>query len=318
MSLAVVYSRIHNKVQEYKKSGLGGWLFDRIGSTKKIYPMKHDDIIRSSGIGNLCPRLETLCARDNIVRDDVIDPMLRWRFDVGTLTHHLYRDWYLGPLGMYRGRWKCLKCGWNTDGDELDKDGMPMKSMNPGPPHPAKRGFRLVRMPELCGRCGAGRDDEDGSKIIVFSEWDLVNHEYGITGHTDGWRFDPDKKEILLQEIKSADQSSFAYTSINGPYYYTKKQISTYMWLTGFKRGEVVYLNKGAKSQSGKNDYDCLIKAHLVEFDFAWFKASVLDKIVDMRKCLKSGVLADRNCTTIDSQSAKWCKYKDLCFSMKE
>lgn len=317
MSLAVVYSRIQGVLDEHRRQGVGGWLFERIGSVEPVYPMKPDDIIRASSVGSLCPRLETLCAKHDIVRKREIKPDLRWTFDVGTLTHHLYRDWYLGPAGMYRGSWKCLRCGWNTDGTRVDERGYPLQSFCPFPPHPSRKSIRLVKMPESCGGCGAPREDREGYKTIVFREWQLRNDEYGISGHTDGWRFDTNRRELLLQEIKSAAPSSFAYTSLNGPYPENKRQFQMYLWLTGFKAGEIVYINKAGKNDKG-DPWDGFVKTHFLRFDRPWFKAAVLDQIKLLRECLQKGIVAEGHCSSPASKRARWCQHKELCFKEPE
>ncbi len=317
MGLALVYSRVQQVIDSNIGGGVGGWLFEKLATVQEIHPMGPDDMIRASGIGFLCPRLETLCAKHGIIRTRTIGPDLQWKFDVGTLTHHLYRDWYLGPHGMYLGRWKCLRCGWDTDKSMNNET----RSFKPNGSLPGEGVFNLVKMPIVCEKCGHGREDGEGSKTIVFSEWDLQNDEYGITGHTDGWRFCPESNEVILQEIKSADPSSFAYTTINGPHPYTLKQIQVYMWMTGIKRGEVIYINKAGKDPKGKHGMSIhhgFFVPHIIDYDEDWLRYNVLNNVKYLRDCLRKGNVAERQCSNINSQFAKMCNYKELCFKENE
>ena len=77
----------------------GQRLFDYLQSRppEVKHPMKPGDYFRISALPYLCPREEVLAYRNEIIRMGKIPPGLQITFDIGTLFHDLYRDWYFGP-----------------------------------------------------------------------------------------------------------------------------------------------------------------------------------------------------------------------------
>jgi hypothetical protein len=267
--------------------------------------------------------LETIRIEREIITKDLVSPQLSWIFDVGKLYHSLYRDWYLGPRGVYLGRWKCIACGWTTDGSgdhsELLEDGTPTKSFFPDDSWPTRTPMRLVEMPEKCGGCGAQRRDKDYTAsgrevpgehpVIVYDEWMMVNEELKIRAKSDGVRRRMYDGVLVGQELKSISEKGFGWRLKYGakPEHKTQSMVCT--WLSGLKIGEVVYLNKG-----GWKSPEDFIFPVAVPFDEKYMEGTVFHPVRTLRDCVEKGVLAPRLCASENVERAKECGLKDLCF----
>lgn len=323
MSLASVFEQINEKVESQQKQTLANWLFEGLGSKRPIPPYTYETRLSASKLHDLCPRFETLRAEHQITVYDEVPGTLQWVFNVGKLYHSMYRNWYLGPRGMYYGRWRCLRCGWNTDGDgtddELGENGDPTMSFLPDGPFPNQRPIRMVPMPEVCGGCGAPRMDTDytvsgrvvdgDQSIIAFEEWPMVNEEFGIHAKSDGWRRTVSGMKLVNQEIKSCSWTAYQKVRREGAQDKHKTQSQICTWMSGMDEGEVVYLNKGAWK-----DPDDFVLVVSVPLDMAWLDTYVFKPITVMRDCLKSGTLAPRICASTTMPRAKECELSELCF----
>lgn len=329
MTIAALFRTVHDSVEEKNKRGIAEWLFSHLGESKSIPPYTPETFVTASKLHGLCPRFETIRALHGVHLTDDVKPELSFIFDVGKLYHHLYRDWYLGPRGVYVGKWRCLACGWTTDGDGDDvelRDGVPIKSFCPPGSYPNKRPLRMVPMPEKCGECGAPRFREDftanGRKVegehslIVFDEWLMVNDEYGIRSKSDGWRRSIVTGEVFNQEIKSISTFGFGKVQKEGtnfkPEHKTQSMVTT--WMAGLKRGEVVYINKGGYKSPTDFIHTCL-----VEVDMGYLEANVFRPVNLMRAHLRAGTLAPRlsACASQKVPRAKECSMADICFKEK-
>jgi len=327
MAIAETFARARDFIDARSLRTFAEWMFEAMGSTREIPPLKPVSPLTASKAHDLCPRMETLRVKHGVTLTDTIRPELDFIFKVGDLYHHAYRNWMLGPRGVYVGRWKCIVCGWNTDGEGTDEeiapDGTPLKSFCPPAPHPSRRPFRMVPMPEECPECGAkrvaptqtwsGRWVESKDNMIVFDEWQLFNEEYGVRCKGDGWRRSILTGETLAQEIKSISPNGFNRVKRYGvrkekPQHVTQLQIV--LWLSGTKRGELVYLNK-----SGWRSPDDFVHPVLVEYDPMWLKAHVWKPIRELRDNLEAGTVAPRNiCASANSPRAKDCPLVKMCF----
>jgi hypothetical protein len=322
MPIASLFGDISRMVTEKPKT-LPQWLFGEMGSSRDIAPYTPKTMLTASKVHNLCPRYETIRADKDIYTMDVVRPELQWIFDVGKLYHSLYRDCYMGPRGVFYGKWKCAACNWNTDGlgtdDELDSNGRPLKSFLPEGFFPNPRPLRLVSMPHKCGECGAsrrgidytvsGREVEDDNPLIVFDEWLMVNEEYGLRAKSDGWRMVQANRTMRNQEVKSISPTGFKYVKRHGakPEHKTQSMICT--WMSGMKIGEVVYLCKAAWEYP-----DDFIYPAVVKLDMEWMNRHVFEPVMTMRECLATGRLASRICKTEHDKMAKECDLKVVCF----
>jgi len=326
--IASLFAELQQKAQVVSKKTLPQWVFEGMGSQRPVPPFTHETRLSASKIHGLCPRYETMRAERQLIVYDTVSPELQWIFDVGKLYHSLYRNWYMGPRGVYYGRWKCVVCGWNTDGEgideELDENGKPLKSFLPEGFFPNKRPIRMVPMPEQCAACGAlrkgkdhtvsGREVEDEHPLIVFDEWPMVNEQYGIHAKSDGWRMVLALRKMRNQEVKSISRFGFGKVKSMGmdwkPEHKTQSMICT--WMSGMDVGEVVYLNK-----AGWEHPDDCIHPVVIPLDMAWMETHVFLPILTMRKHLKAGTVAPRICESEHVPRAKECDLGVVCFQEK-
>jgi len=279
----------------------GAALFEHVDAVryggKEILPMKPDDYVRASGLYNLCPREEALAARYEIVRIDKVHPMLQITFDIGHMFHRLYRDWYYGPMGLWQGAWRCIRCGWDTDAAGLSE--APVRKKSSG---------KLAVMPRECPSCG-GRGFPDGSGedgFITFKEWQVVNDELGISGHPDGWYAAMGYKRRMV-DLKShgANRFSARNTLRKGH----DIQVWIYQEACGDELGAVWYMNK-----SPWGDYSNFIRPVDVPFNVKGFDMYVRRPVEELRNALNGGKVPDRTCVTKDCPRALDCQLVDICF----
>jgi len=326
MTIASVFQKVSEFVEDKNQRGIADWLFSQMGSARSIPPYTEDTYFAASKVHDLCPRMETIRALHDVHLSDEIGGELQFIFDVGKLYHHLYRDWYLGPKGVYLGKWRCLACEWTTDGngtdDELD-GGVPTRSFCPSGSYPNKRPLRMVPMPDKCPGCGAprfrddftasGRAVEGEHSVIVFDEWMMVNEEHKIRAKSDGWRRSIVTGEVFNQEIKSISAFGFGKVQKTGmdwkPEHKTQSMVVT--WMAGLKKGEVIYMNK-----AGWKSPQDIIHTCLVELDRDYIDGNVLKPIKIMRDNLRAGTLAPKlsACASKSVPRAKRCPMADLCF----
>jgi hypothetical protein len=315
MSLASAYQEVKTKAEQERQQGVGGLIFANIAEVWKTPPMTVDSWVRVSSLGKFCAREEVLCAIHNITREFQCNAQLRWILDQGTMIHHLYRDWYLGPIGNYLGSWLCIPCGKNTDGDEVGSDGYPVKSMLPKGSMPETGRPRVIPMPKQCPNCGGDRATWDGTRLIVFHEWLLCNEEHRIRGKQDGFRLDGG--EVIGQEAKSISPNGFRKRRTDGPYVKDKTQAMTYLWLSGMKRGEIVYLNKSGwkkPDKDGNVDPREFVLSFPIEYSKAWMESYVWGPVSKARKAIKAGTLPKRICAKPGVPRTVDCPMVELCF----
>lgn len=323
MSIAEIFKNIDSKIQSSKKMSFGEQWFATLGSEKSIAPMKHDTFVIASGIHNLCPRYEILRAEHDITITKNVSPELSVIFDIGDLYHHFYRNWHFGPSGLFLGSWKCLVCEETTDGDEV-VDGVPIKSFLPGGSFPSNRPLRLIQMPQKCPHCGTKRFAstrtanrrivDSKNNLIVFNEWLLENHEFYIRAYPDGWERDRYSDEIFTNELKSISQYGFnQIIKDNKPKPEHKTQCMVCCWMSGYKDGYIVYLNKAAYK-----DPDHFVFKAKVSVDEVWMEANVWKPITILRKHLKHGTMAERICIHKNTPRAAECDLVNLCFKEKK
>jgi len=331
MTVAAVFQRVQEFVADKNKRGLAGWLFDGMGEKKIVAPYTVDTYLTASKLHGLCPRLETLRTKYGLGRDESVSPELSWIFDVGKLYHTMYRCWYLGPRGVYMGKWRCIRCGWDTDGDgtadELGPGGVPIKSYCPPPSHPSKKPIRLVSMPEECPECGArrsapdwtasGREVDGEHNLIVFDEWLMVNEELKIRAKSDGNRRSIVTGKIIGQELKSISAFGFSKVKSMGmgwkPEHKTQAMVTA--WMAGLDAVEVVYMNKAGWKEPGE-----IVHPVLVKVDMEYLDAHVFTPVKMLRKHLAEGTVAPplTECPSRKVTRVKECDYADQCFAERK
>jgi len=331
MTTTAVFQRVHEYIRKQNNRGLAGWLFEGMGEKRLVPPYTNDTYLTASKLHGLCPRLETLRIKYELPKDESVNPELSWIFDVGKLYHTMYRCWYLGPRGVYLGKWRCIRCGWDSDGeggpDELGPGGVPLKSYCPPPSHPSKKPIRMVPMPEKCPECGAprfapdwtasGREVDGEHNLIVFDEWMMVNEEYGIRAKSDGNRRSIVTGKVIGQELKSISAYGFSQVKKKGmghkPEHKTQAMVTA--WMAGLDAVEVVYLNKAGWKEPGE-----IVHPVLVKVDMDYLDSYVFTPVRTMRKHISDGTVAPplTACASRRVAKVKDCDFADVCFEERK
>lgn len=254
-------------------------------SERKIYPLGPNDSFRASRLGELCPREEVLASRYEIIRVDHLRPDLMIVFDIGDLFHYLYRNIYFGPMGEWRGAWRCSGCSWDTDIAGLSS-----------PPVPGGTCGLLAKMPSQCPECGAP---------VTFKEWLIEDKNIGLSGHPDGW-------DVLGSTRTVVDLKSQGFTTYRSRRSITPGhdvQIWAYEYLCSDKNGEVWYLNK-----SPWGDAPSFIRQVAAKMDKLEFKIRVIDPLREMKEGLNGGKLPEPVCENKICPRAVECQLADVCW----
>lgn len=269
-------------------------------SVTPIYPLGPDDWFRVSSIGSVCPREEVLCAREGVVREDRVSPDLGMVFEMGHGIHWVMQNRVLGPTGRLIGSWRCTWCG------EI------YGSLKEG----------MVSRPDSCLRCGAiaadaprtnNRPDKSArADAFVYMEQWVGDFRYKVGGHPDGFWVDGDATDfadddVVVLEFKSASDKSF-YKYAKSPDFMHVIQLQCYLWLTGYKRAKIIYINKA------KFGMDALVQ-HDIKYDVETVER-LQDAIKQIRAGVKGGAIPPRRaCQTQDCSRARGCKVSDACFT---
>jgi hypothetical protein len=268
MSFADVLSGIYLK-KKNKNINLVSFLNERLGSLEKIEPRGENHVFRVSEAIGLCPREEFLRYKLGVPRVVKIDPGLKMTFDLGKAFHSLVQNEWLGKMGVLIGDWKCNNCG------SMVKD---------------------RTRPEKCFVCSK----ED----FNFYEVQVVNKEYGISGHPDGILLMEGQKSIL--ELKTFNGKYYSYVLINkSPMPKHVIQAQMYMWLTGLDSSTILYFNKEDSS--------------MLSFYIKYSKSivdGVLSNVSLFRDSIRTDKLPERKiCETQTCSRAKKCSVRKECFS---
>jgi len=192
----------------------------------------------------LCPRFEVLSEAVGGIRRIERTPANEITFDIGHALHRWWQEKYLGPMGLLVGDWVCSRCGHVV---------------------------HMAKMPVYI-HC---KDSE-----WLYSEIRVENKEHEIVGRMDGILDFDGEYEVMDIKTRSASR----YKAIKDIWPADRFQIIVYMWLSGIRKGRVVYLNK-----DGGEDF---VKDMVVEYDEA-----VVSEAKSKTKCVqiarKSGTLPE-------------------------
>ncbi len=250
-------------------------LRDRFCKIEKTYPMKPDDWIRVSHFPYMCPREEVICAREDIVRERRITEDNEWFFGVGHALHYLFQSRFLGPQGALLGMWMCMGCGKKYGGPGN------MRTKHPG-------------------ECDCGVHD------FIIREDTVEDHELRIIGHYDGVIQIPGKEPVAIVDFKSMNKFYFMRTK-DRPVANHVLQLNLYMWLTGFRHGVLVYINKQELKLRDA------IREFWIEYDERMI-ADAQEKIQALKEGLDGGPMPTRICASRNAKRAVGCKTKARCF----
>lgn len=263
-------------------------------------PMRPSDWLRVSSIGSVCPREEVLRSQLDVNKVEGISADLGLVFEVGHALHWVMQNRAMPAAGGIVGKWRCTWCG--------EQYGSIRTSMVP--------------RPQACVRCGAvdsevprfqNRPDYSvKSDAFLYVEQWLGDNEYRIGGHPDGFWIDGDvdsfsDDDVVVLEFKSASERTF-YKYKQVPDFVHVVQVQCYMWLTGFRRSKIIYINKGQFGFSGVAEHD-------IEYDEDSV-ARIQRAIKEIRSGLRSGEVPAREaCGTIHCERARNCVVAQQCFS---
>jgi hypothetical protein len=249
---------------------------------EKIPFLTNESTIRSSGFSTLCPREEVLCARLAIERVFAISPELNLIFQHGHGLHNQLQNEILPDIGVLYGKWKCCECG-TLQGGPVD-------------PQVDIESWATLR-PDSCESCSGTE--------FRFHEADLVNEEYRITGHCDGFLRLPEFPDFGILEGKSIGKGT-AWEVVNVPKLEHVIQLQLYLWLTGLNWGVVLYWQK---DEFGMNAFI----EHFVDRDEDTIDL-IKQTLTSIWEGVAGGPLPDKICATSDCPRAKECVVREPCF----
>lgn len=260
--------------------------------------MERDDWFRVSSIGGICPREEVLCSLNGVVRQDSVSADLGMVFEMGHAIHWVMQNRVMPETGRIVGEWRCTWCGEGYGG--LDEP---------------------VPRPESCLRCGAlggemprvNKPDGPGRYDAFFyvEPW-VGNTEHKIGGHPDGFYVDGDpknfsKEDVVLLEFKSASARTF-YKYKKAPDFMHVVQAQAYLWVTGYRRAKIIYLDKGTFGMSS-------MAVHDLDYDPETI-SRVIEAIRDIRAGIAGGPIPERTlCLNEGCRKAKGCEVSGVCFT---
>ena len=262
-------------------------------------PITEDDWIRVSSVGNLCQREEVICSVNSVVREEVIDGDTGMNFEHGHAVHWMFQTKVLPSVGVIIGSWRCTYCG------EVY----------------GSRDTRMIQRPERCVRCGAiagetprvnGRPLPNiNDNAFVFTEEWLGNEEHKIGGSPDGQvmaTYDPNytPDDLTLLEFKSTNEKNFEKYKI-APDFVHMIQAQLYLWLTGYRKGKIIYFNKNERGTLGIAEHDFDYDEECIE--------RVLISISEIRTGVRDRVIPKRTvCLNDRCQRARSCAVSETCF----
>jgi hypothetical protein len=263
-------------------------------------PMNADTWFRISSFGGICPREEVLRHRYGVAKSSGIDPNLGLTFEFGHDIHYMMQNKVMPATGKIIGSWRCTWCG-ETYG-----------SLKEG----------LLPRPEQCLRCGGIAGDayrKNGKPILtqrsesfVFMEEWVGNAEYMIGGSPDGYYVDGNldrytNDDIVLLEFKSASENNFS-KYVKAADFMHVIQCQCYMWLTGFKRAKILYINKSIFGMDGIVEHDIRYDQDTVTL--------VQKALKEVRIGLNGGPIPPRElCDSASCPRANGCAVSRRCFS---
>lgn len=263
-------------------------------------PMRPESWLRTSSIGGVCPRQEVLASRLDIVRREGINPDLGMVFAMGHALHWGMQNIVMPATGRFVGTWRCTWCG--------EVYGSMKEGMKP--------------RPDSCIRCAAiegdvprvnGRPDYGvrASAFVFIEEW-IGDYEYMIGGHPDGYFVDGDPndfkpEDVIVLEFKSCSENNYAKYK-KAPDFMHVIQAQVYLWLTGFRRGKIIYVNKGKFGMEGIVEHDITYDEETIN--------RVKVAIKQIRDGLEGGDVPERvACEDSNCPRARSCAVSKACFT---
>ena len=293
---------LHKLVRKQKKTSSAKELIEQAvrQGISETAPMKSEDWFRISAIGGICPREEVLRSRLNVPKRSGVDPNLGLTFEFGHDIHWVMQNRVMAATNRIVGSWRCTWCG--------EVYGSLQEGLSP--------------RPSKCIRCGglAGEAERINNRPVptcksesfVFVEEWLGNHEYMIGGSPDGYFVDGDpfnftKEDIVILEFKSASEANFTKYS-KSPDFMHAIQCQCYMWITGFRRAKIIYVNKGKFGMESLAEHDISYDPETIEM--------IQSAVKQIRSGIVGGPIPPREaCDSEKCQRANGCNVSKQCFS---
>lgn len=175
---------------------------------EEIIPVPTFDwMYRVSRLVSLCPRQESLMAKNQISGRQFIDARLKQTFDFGRAFHSVVQNEWLIKHGLW-GVWVCQRCG---------------------------RRHGPSRHPVTCS-CGHER--------FTYEELHIRDEVLGIEGHLDGLIEHGSKKAVLELKTCNSKQFEISVRMKKRPLDSHIKQVQMYMFLSKCDSAVVLYFHK--------------------------------------------------------------------------
>jgi hypothetical protein len=293
---------LSNLIRKQKKTASAHELIEKAlrQEAREHLPLRPESWLRVSSIGGVCPRQEVLASRLDVVRREGISPDLGMVFAMGHSLHWGMQNIVMPATGRFVGTWRCTWCG-ETYGSL--KEGLAIR-------------------PPSCARCGAVSGDVPrvdnkpdytvrSSAFVFVEEW-VGDYEYMIGGHPDGYFVDGDPTDfkpenVVVLEFKSCSENSYAKYK-KAPDFMHVIQTQVYLWITGFRRGKIIYVNKGKFGMEG-------IVEHEISYDEESINL-VKSAIKAIREGLAGGQVPEREaCADDNCPRARSCAVSRACFT---
>jgi hypothetical protein len=218
MSFLDAVSAIHNKPKDL--SILTGRLNKFLAGKEDTYAK--DVYYHPSQLYGACARMEVL---KRVVPLELLpleknEVYVTAKFDIGNAVHYWYQNYYLGQMGILKGKWRCCHCNAVTGTD----------------PKPEFR-------PKKCD-CGNTTEWD-------YEECHVLNKEWDVIGKVDGI-LDIDGKPYVL-DMKTSDPELFK--KMKKPWPSAEFQVQVYLWLTGIKDGVLLYIDKSSNGPDPTKEF---------------------------------------------------------------
>jgi len=306
---------------------------DRFISTQeKQFPSNREEGWHPSEFCGACARALVINSLVVIPKKE-IKPKLRRIFDVGTSTHRLYQEEYLGPMGVLWGKWRCSRCHTVKWGfmpkrrcacTEEDRDSTCFRVCGEGVEQRTATSWpytiwskRLMENRGGCIHCGVWGHWEF-REIPFKSDNTLLSKP--IVGHSDGlirlgtfW---------IVLEIKTIN--SYGFAALREPKENHVLQGTTYTELVLRKKvrrlpGEIQVPTPDELwiLYVGKNTSDEKVYKIPIDMEMREKGARLLEKPELVDQSIEKGVLPLRlvECDSKKAKRAKKCAAKKYCFA---
>jgi len=251
---------------------------DQIRDARERQEQTRDGWLHVSEAVGLCPRMRILGHFLPKPEAQKITVSARQTFDMGHAWHKWVQERYLARMGILKGKWKCIACGYNWFGKSQPEC--------PG-----------------CNRKGT----------IQFREVPVSNEEHEIQGRADGIieLFGTD----YVLDIKTINE--WGFMRLAEPSKEHIAQITLYMGFLRIQRGILWYFCKppdGLKDLGALRGRPT--KEFWVEFD-PEVRDEVLSRVAFYKKVWKEKRLPTQRMSGPQDPACRWCAWKKECYAIE-